>query len=1302
MSARTPRRLRKIAVSGLVATVTAATCLVYSAPVASAAAPTIVNNGTSSALGLVPNWLETHDVASADRSGGVGAQSTAVMGTLVVQHDPGLTVTGLAIDSDWGATDETLTLTPSATGAAITQVPGGTSNYSTVRFSYVPPAIPNLRGTATLGICTLSGDSRPSGLQRVRAVLSDGSRSDVVSATVQVVQSDDCAALFGIGQGSAEFPTVYSAQQNATTITAGSPVQFTFKAQDPDTTGTNDLVDKYRWRVRRISDGTIVQGPTCVDVAGSGADNALQTLNVTFAAAAGRGRYVVETELGGEDEPCTGNLSGNAPASPRFFRLGAVDVTAAPTLTLSAAPGQVQAGTNYTLTATTADAGSDITGRIQAIDWDADGAPGVERRILATEPTGIVAADKSQLVTTAVNQCADRTVTVRSVDNGAMNGSDPSSVQKTASAFTVVNCAPIANDQGVTTAEDTPASFTIAPTDGDSDTLTYSVATAPAHGNITGTYPNFVYAPASNFNGTDSYVYKVDDGHGANDTATVTFTVTAVNDAPVADDIATATNEDTPIVINVDPSISDPDEGDATPQTLTLTLVNQPGTGVAAVTGPAQITYTPNPPANFNGNVSFVYKVDDGQGLANSTDTGVITISVDPVDDAPVADDQSVSTPEDTSKTVNLGPTTDVDAESITYSVPPALQPAHGSVSVTGTSATYTPDLDFNNTYIPGPDTFQYEATDGNSVSTGTITVDVTPVNDAPVADDQSLSTDEDTLLPITLTASDVDNAQSELGFTVIAGPNHGTLDTTTGPGISYTPDHDYNGPDSLTFRVTDGALTDTGTISITVVPVNDPPIADDQSVATPEDDPIAVLLTASDVDNTQAQLTYTIIDAPDNGLLSGSGADLVYTPNLNYNGPDAFSFQVDDGSGGTDEGLVTIDVQATNDAPEMIPQVIATPEDTALSIPLGATDVDDDVATLAFQVINGPSHGTLDTTSGPTVVYSPDLDFNGFDAFVVRVTDPHGASDLGTVVIAVGDPGTNDPPIGDDQTVTTDEDTEVGIALSGSDVDGDDLTYGIELAPDHGTAVISDGSVIYTPNLNYFGDDQIVFRVDDGHGAFNFGTVTIHVTSVNDAPDALAQTVELLEDTATPITLAGTDVEGDALTFAVVSPPSHGHLTGSGANVVYIPNTDYYGSDFFDFSATDSHGASTTATVSLIVDAAPKTVTSMFAEGAVLTIGHLGSLVIVSIPMTAHLTDRATGAGIAGKTVTFTTGNGMFLCTGVTNSAGAAECNGSLALPTVTAILNLGYNANFIGDEDNTAASDNGPLIRLFGLNIL
>ena len=189
--------------------------------------------------------------------------------------------------------------------------------------------------------------------------------------------------------------------------------------------------------------------------------------------------------------------------------------------------------------------------------------------------------------------------------------------------------------------------------------------TGPAHAadfhlHADGSYD---YTPAANFNGTDTFTYQANDGTDNSNVATVTITVSPVNDAPVAVDDSASTNEDTTLTVAAPGVLGNDTDVDADP--LTAALVTDVAHGTLALAADGSYTYTPA--ANFNGTDSFTYKVNDGS--VDST-VATVTITVNAVNDAPVANDDVASTDEDTALHVDapglLANDTDVEGSTLT------------------------------------------------------------------------------------------------------------------------------------------------------------------------------------------------------------------------------------------------------------------------------------------------------------------------------------------------------------------------------------------------------------------------------------------------------------------------------------------------------------------------------------------------------------------------------------------------------------------------------------------------------------
>jgi endonuclease G len=378
----------------------------------------------------------------------------------------------------------------------------------------------------------------------------------------------------------------------------------------------------------------------------------------------------------------------------------------------------------------------------------------------------------------------------------------------------------------------------------------------------------------------------------------------------------------------------------------------------------------------------------------------------------PAANGQTVTTAEDTAKQVTLTVSDFNVNNELSYTV--LGGPQHGSISdIVDGKLTYTPNEDYN-----GPDSFTFKVNDGGKDSnTATVSINVTTVNDAPVANADSKTTDEDSTL--TFLASDLagndstgpaNEADQTLTVTkVIPTDTHGTVSLAAGQ-VTYTPAANYNGAAGFDYEVCDNGTTNgaatpkcaTGTVNITVNAVNDGPTADSQSVVTGEDTPKVITLSGSDTETAAGDLTYAITVQPAHGVLTGTAPNLTYVPAADYNGPDSFQFTVTDKGDGASPALtsapatVSITVEAGNDAPEADAGADQTVECSG-AVTLTGTGFDRDGDTLAYEWREGAA------VLGTGVTLNKTLTF-GSHTITLKVTDPSGASDEDTVVVNVID----------------------------------------------------------------------------------------------------------------------------------------------------------------------------------------------------------------------------------------------------------------------------------------------------------
>ena len=389
--------------------------------------------------------------------------------------------------------------------------------------------------------------------------------------------------------------------------------------------------------------------------------------------------------------------------------------------------------------------------------------------------------------------------------------------------------------------------------------------------------------------------------------------------------------------------------------------------------------------------------------------------------------------------------------------------------------------------------------------------------NTPPTVTDLNLTTDEDTALTRAL---DVTDEQGDDITITVSQPANGTL-TNTGTSFTYTPAANYNGTDSFTVTVSDGVAESTGTINITITPVNDAPMAVADSFATNEDvahEAELSALLANDTDVDGDTLTITSVGNASNGAVSMVAGDVVFTPASNFTGAATYRYTISDGTL-TADGTVTVTVGGVNDAPNATNDVGTTPEDTNFVVTgasLASNDTDPEGQTLTVTAVGTASTGTVMLTSG-TVTYVPPANFNGTATFNYTVSDG-SATDTATVTVTVT--AVNDAPIAVDDAATTSQGTPVNIPASqlvanDTDVDtGTTLTVMSVANEMNGTAVLggSPASVTFTPAAGFVGNASFEYVVTDGT-ATDTGLVTVTVTACTPVDDGIACTMDVCQN---------------------------------------------------------------------------------------------------------------------------------------------------------------------------------------------
>ena len=750
----------------------------------------------------------------------------------------------------------------------------------------------------------------------------------------------------------------------------------------------------------------------------------------------------------------------------------------------------------------------------------------------------------------------------------------------TATVSITVTCTddtPTAINDTRTVSEDSGAtSFNVLANDSDIDAgpLEITDMTDPDHGTVTvtqGTPDTVAYTPDPNYCGTDDFAYTIT----GDDTATVTVTVTCIDDAPTAvDDTRTVSEDAGATTFNVLANDTDPDAG-----ALEITGASAADHGTVSVVqgSPDAVSYAPD--ANYCGTDDFSYTVNGG-------DTATVTITVTCTDDAPTAIDDTRTVSEDSGATTFNVLANDTDPDAGALEITGASAADHGTVSVVQGSpdaVSYAPDANYC-----GTDDFSYTVNGGD---TATVTITVTCTDDAPTAVDDSRTVAEDSgPTSFAVLANDTDIDAGALEITATSAADHGAVSVVQGTPdtVSYTPDHNYCGTDEFSYTITGG---DTATVTITVTCTDDAPTAVDDTRTVSEDagaTSFNVLTNDTDIDAGPLEITGASAAGHGAVLVVEGSPDLIsYTPDANYCGTDDFSYTITGG----DTANVTITVTCVDDAPTAVDDTRTVSEDSgATTFNVLANDTDPDAGALEITGASAADHGAVLVVQGsPDLVsYTPDANYCGTDDFAYTVNGDDTANVTITVTCV------DDAPTAVDDTRTVSEDssaTSFNVLANDTDIDAGPLEISGVSAVSHGTASVVQGTpdlVAYSPDANFCGGDQLSYAVTGGDTA----TVSVTVTCTDDAPVAVDDTRTVAEDSgATSFNVLANDSDIDAgpLEITDTTDPDHGTVTvtqGTPDTVAYTPDPNFCGADEFAYTVTGDDSATVTITVTCLDDA--------------------------------------------------------------------------------------------------------------------
>jgi len=594
--------------------------------------------------------------------------------------------------------------------------------------------------------------------------------------------------------------------------------------------------------------------------------------------------------------------------------------------------------------------------------------------------------------------------------------------------------------------------------------------------------------------------------------------------------------------------------------------------------------YVHNGAESISDEISFTVSDTDENGAVLSTESFSLTVQITAVNDSPSLPDQSISVDEGDQASGNIG-ATDPESNTLVYTL--STKPSNGEVILTGSTYTYVHDGGETTS-----DTFQITAAEVDDTSksvTGTFTVAVSALNDSPQALDLSSTVLEggstsfsfsfdQQLAAGTVSFFDPDTDQNDVTIRVSSTPSNGTA-SVSGTELSYTHNGSETTTDSFTYEVFDGSLSSEYTVSLTVTPENDAPVAtadtyfissDDTSISVSVN--TGVLQNDSDAENDA--LTVAVLEAPSSGSLTlnedGSFEYEVVTAGFNT---DSFTYTLSDANGSQSTAEVIIELSDLKPVPESYDLI----EGDTLSIDdangvLG-NDSDSNNLEISSVLVSEPNHGTITLSTDGSFVYEHDGSENRNDQFTYKLENANGDESKATFV-NLNISNVNDAPTASNTSITLNEGASLTFLPNYEDLDNEfiDLTFEVS-TPESGNTesgvltIDENGQLNFTHGGSELTSDLFVYTVSDGEFTSDPANIRITILPVNDAPVIDATDLALIADEGGSITKSITvnDAEQDSTSLLQVSggEASYGSVQIDGTSIIYT----HYGSTNFSDS---------------------------------------------------------------------------------------------------------------------------------------
>ncbi len=753
---------------------------------------------------------------------------------------------------------------------------------------------------------------------------------------------------------------------------------------------------------------------------------------------------------------------------------------------------------------------------------------------------------------------------------------------------------PRATDDIATTNEDTDVNIDVLANDKglDKGGLSISISQQPSYGSLIINANNTItYHPNGLFNGDDTFIYKVCNGAPACDEATVTITVTGVNDLPIAVADARGTSKNTPVTVDVLFNDYGMEDGgivvsiDEAPDALKGTAVRNPDN---------TITFTPA--LNFIGIATFKYKLTD---LNGDNSIAIVTINVREINTVPKANNDNaetiINTPIDISVLAN-----DIGLDDGFGKLSIYVNASHGTLIVNpDRTIKYTPATG----YI-GNDSFQYliEDVDGDyDIATVSITITAKP-NYLPVANADRCATNYNTPVIINVLINDTGLEDGVKSVIISSDPVNGNVVVNGDFTVTYTPNSGFSGIETFGYQVSDNDNDRaTATATVTVLPngvINHTPVAMDDAVTTIMNTAVVINVLANDTGLEDGFGGLLIHATPLHGTaVVNANRTITYTPSNLFEGNDSFQYWVEDIHGDFDIATVTITV---TDKPNYIPIANndrrGTEYQTAVIVDVLVNDTGLEDGGIVVNLSTPPiiGEGSAVVNGNNTITFTPAAGFSGIAVFGYTVKDKDSDSGSATVTITVLPNGiTNHIPVAVDDAATTIVNKAVDINVLANDSGLED-GFGdllIHKSPLHGTVIVNaNRTITYTPSNLFIGGDSFQYWVEDVHGDYDIATVTITVTDKpnyipvanNDSRGTEYQTAVMVD-----VLVNDTGLEDGGIVVSLSTPPVIGEgsaLVNGDNTITFTPAAGFSGTAIFGYTVKDKDGDSGSATVTITV----------------------------------------------------------------------------------------------------------------------